>query len=393
MMKHKILKTALALCLLFAGTAFAEQEKQSDCGRRVDRFSYLVDYSRSMMESPLEDEQAQKEKRMQQKNAAEEIKAEIEKSGIMKLEEYEKTKRIISVKKLINAINERIPLAEYQSGLYTAAPYTTILPYAQYEAPDFSKGVAKIKNNMEVLGRRSSLGFGIEKHGDALAAAHLDGTVFLLTDGAVNRGRKIAQANEKQLEADESDGKIIALEKFYADNPRARIVVISLADTEEGKRTTERLASVGQNSAKADLRDLLTDNRSLNKFIADNLYKKCCNKKKKPDVLSIHGINFAFDEYTIDAASEKILQDALKYIEAQPAAVKFTIQGWTDWMGADEYNAVLSLNRARAVKQWLAEHGVEEERMTVQGMGKSFKNDNRTAEGRWLNRRVDFIFE
>jgi OOP family OmpA-OmpF porin len=53
---------------------------------------------------------------------------------------------------------------------------------------------------------------------------------------------------------------------------------------------------------------------------------------------------------------------------------------------------VLSLNRAKAVRSWLIAHGVDAKRLSVKGNGKSFKYDNRTAEGRYQNRRMDFRF-
>jgi OOP family OmpA-OmpF porin len=68
------------------------------------------------------------------------------------------------------------------------------------------------------------------------------------------------------------------------------------------------------------------------------------------------------------------------------------INGWTDYNGSDDYNLVLSLNRAKAVRSWLIAHGVDAKRLSVKGNGKSFKYDNRTADGRYQNRRMDFRF-
>lgn len=68
------------------------------------------------------------------------------------------------------------------------------------------------------------------------------------------------------------------------------------------------------------------------------------------------------------------------------------IVGWTDSAGSDAYNGKLSLARAETVKRYFAGHGVDPERMTVRGAGKSFAYDNRTAHGRWMNRRVDIRF-
>jgi OOP family OmpA-OmpF porin len=106
----------------------------------------------------------------------------------------------------------------------------------------------------------------------------------------------------------------------------------------------------------------------------------------------VTGINFAFDKYNIDAKSERILNEALNFIKQQDPDEKIEINGWTDWCGSDAYNAVLSLNRAKAVRGWLINHGIDAGRLTVKGNGKSFKFDNKTREGRYRNRRMDFRF-
>ena len=60
-------------------------------------------------------------------------------------------------------------------------------------------------------------------------------------------------------------------------------------------------------------------------------------------------------------------------------------------MGSDEYNMKLSKRRAEYVKKQLVGLGINSKRITTVGMGK--KNPvatNETAEGRQLNRRVEF---
>ena len=39
------------------------------------------------------------------------------------------------------------------------------------------------------------------------------------------------------------------------------------------------------------------------------------------------------------------------------------------------------------------EHGIDADRLTARGMGKSFKYTNKTNDGRWMNRRVELISE
>jgi OOP family OmpA-OmpF porin len=64
--------------------------------------------------------------------------------------------------------------------------------------------------------------------------------------------------------------------------------------------------------------------------------------------------------------------------------------GHTDSMGTDQYNDKLSLRRAEAVKAYLLSKGVEANRVYTEGKGeKQPVADNKTAEGRAQNRRVE----
>ena len=64
--------------------------------------------------------------------------------------------------------------------------------------------------------------------------------------------------------------------------------------------------------------------------------------------------------------------------------------GHTDSIGTDAYNQKLSVRRAEAVKTYLVGKGVEKNRVYTEGKGeKQPVADNKTAEGRAKNRRVE----
>lgn len=67
-----------------------------------------------------------------------------------------------------------------------------------------------------------------------------------------------------------------------------------------------------------------------------------------------------------------------------------SIVGHTDSSGNETLNQQLSLARARAVADYLAERGIARERLIVAGAGSSLPvADNHTRYGRGLNRRID----
>ena len=64
--------------------------------------------------------------------------------------------------------------------------------------------------------------------------------------------------------------------------------------------------------------------------------------------------------------------------------------GHTDSVGSDAYNQKLSVRRSEAVKAYLVTKGVEKNRVYTEGKGKKQPvADNKTAEGRAKNRRVE----
>ena len=64
--------------------------------------------------------------------------------------------------------------------------------------------------------------------------------------------------------------------------------------------------------------------------------------------------------------------------------------GHTDSVGADAYNQKLSVKRADAIKAYLTSKGIEKNRVYTEGKGeKQPVADNKTAEGRAKNRRVE----
>jgi outer membrane protein OmpA-like peptidoglycan-associated protein len=60
-------------------------------------------------------------------------------------------------------------------------------------------------------------------------------------------------------------------------------------------------------------------------------------------------------------------------------------------VGTEKFNLKLSEARAQAVKNYLASKAINSARLIVKGYGESMPvADNNTAEGRALNRRIEF---
>jgi outer membrane protein OmpA-like peptidoglycan-associated protein len=93
----------------------------------------------------------------------------------------------------------------------------------------------------------------------------------------------------------------------------------------------------------------------------------------------------------IDPASSAILQEVARVLEQHPEIERLEVQGHTDNLGSDEFNRVLSEQRAAAVAQWLIAHGTSGARLVSKGYGTSRPiASNDSEQGRTKNRRVEF---
>lgn len=101
---------------------------------------------------------------------------------------------------------------------------------------------------------------------------------------------------------------------------------------------------------------------------------------------------FEFDKAVIYRGSDQTtLNQVAEILKAHPE-VKLAIDGHTDADGTVAYNAKLGMNRALAVKGYLAKQGVPVDRMTI--LVRSFGEcvpaaPNRTASDRAMNRRAE----
>lgn len=102
------------------------------------------------------------------------------------------------------------------------------------------------------------------------------------------------------------------------------------------------------------------------------------------------GVNFEFNSAKLSAESYPILYDATKTLIKNPS-MKVEIQGYTDNIGSESYNKKLSEKRADVVKGYFTSKGIAVGRLTAVGYGESNPvADNKTADGRAMNRRIEF---
>jgi outer membrane protein OmpA-like peptidoglycan-associated protein len=103
-------------------------------------------------------------------------------------------------------------------------------------------------------------------------------------------------------------------------------------------------------------------------------------------------VEFQTGKAVLRPESLGILDRVVAVLLANPQLQRIEVQGHTDNVGSDEYNSVLSQDRASAVVAYLAQGGVERVRLVPRGYGEAVPMfTNMTPEGRFGNRRVQFV--
>ncbi|WP_420591523.1 OmpA family protein [Bacterioplanoides sp.] len=109
----------------------------------------------------------------------------------------------------------------------------------------------------------------------------------------------------------------------------------------------------------------------------------------------IDGVDFISGREQLTGSGKARLQQLLPILAEQLKKIeklRLQIRAHTDSQGAAGYNRQLSQRRANEVARYLLDSGIEPSRLDARGMGETTpRADNATAQGRALNRRVEFI--
>jgi outer membrane protein OmpA-like peptidoglycan-associated protein len=119
------------------------------------------------------------------------------------------------------------------------------------------------------------------------------------------------------------------------------------------------------------------------KFTADQLVR----------ALNILIINFETGSSDIPTHRQAALNRGATFIKQLPPDIVLEVGGHTDNVGSDASNLTLSQARAAAVKTYLTAQGVRDATLQTRGYGATQPRegaDNSTAQGRFLNRRIQY---
>lgn len=331
MKSFRLLVLTAALVLSYAVAAVAAPA----CNKKIDSFDFVVDYSGSMM--------------MQNKQL--------------------KQDKIVVAKNVLQRVNAAIPALDYNGGLHTISPNGVIIAQGPWDRNAMSAGIDKLRTGFQIFGRMTSMGNGLQAYEPFISSMKRDAALILVTDGDNNRGLDLVEVARQ----------------MYASQRNLVIHIVSFADTPNGEQIIKQIAAMNPGTIVVRGEELATSDVAVERFVLSVF----CQDE---DVIVLRGVHFAFDSYALDSRAMGILNEAAGLIKNNPNK-RVILTGWTDWIGTDAYNMKLSQERANSVKNYLAKQGIPASRMTAIGRGKSYKYDNKTEEGRAMNRRTEISFE
>lgn len=121
--------------------------------------------------------------------------------------------------------------------------------------------------------------------------------------------------------------------------------------------------------------------------------------RKSPEVRELERKNFRFqpiyfdhDEAVIKPEFSDFLLSMVRVVNSH-SDLRIMVTGHTDSDGSDSYNVDLSRRRAEAIIAFFVSAGLSRDRIRIEFKGEADPvGDNKTREGKQLNRRVDFAF-
>jgi outer membrane protein OmpA-like peptidoglycan-associated protein len=226
------------------------------------------------------------------------------------------------------------------------------------------------------------------------------------------RQRALAEAERTRAEAQraQADAQRAQAEADRAAADRARAQALSAAQTAERERRQAELAKAEADKARQaalDQQQLLAADAAKAHDAAERAENEKLELRRqllaqfnailqtrdsaRGLIVNMSDVLFDTGRYSLKPGAREKLAKVAGIIEAHPG-LRISIEGHTDSVGSDEYNMKLSKERAEAVRSYLASQGVDADKISAEGFGKTRPvASNSTAAGRQANRRVEMV--
>lgn len=185
-----------------------------------------------------------------------------------------------------------------------------------------------------------------------------------------------AQLADTQARISQSEAELQALEKQSETAQVAELAQTkgALQTAEQGRKDAEAKAA----AAALELARVAT-----------------VKQEDRGMVITLSGsVLFASGKAELLPAAQRRLTEVARALNDADREAQIVVEGHTDSKGSAGFNLELSARRAEAVRSYLVSQGIAEDRIRSEGLGLSRPvADNRSAEGRANNRRVEIVVQ
>jgi len=164
------------------------------------------------------------------------------------------------------------------------------------------------------------------------------------------------------------------------------LALLSVACADNAQKEPPKAALAQDDAAEAARKQKLAEEDAARRAAAELAAK---NQQLAQDQFDFAPIHFAYDSTDLDSDAQETLSRAAKYLGGQKE-LRVTIAGHADERGTSEYNLALGENRARVVKKYLSQLGVDDQRINTITFGELQPLDTSHTEGGFAkNRRAE----
>lgn len=284
--------------------------------------------------------------------------------------------RIQATKAMLKERNAWLPDLGYTAGLFTmtSSGHQEVYPLLPYNREALDAAIDKLPDQGSGPTMLQPVFSSIRK---PIAGLSGKTAVIMFTDGSFSKVR--------------GPKKPVEIAREIAKESDVCFYLISSATEAANEQLLAAVSSVNSCSRVVPLDNFL-DNPH---YLAGGLFtvKTTTYARMTPMTqtrVDVNNVLFGFDSYTIGSEFNEKLDMLANFLKENPDAF-VVASGFTDSMGDEEYNLGLSERRVNAVKDYLVNAGIDEDRIVAHWFGQlNPVGDNATAEGQALNRRVEF---
>jgi outer membrane protein OmpA-like peptidoglycan-associated protein len=201
------------------------------------------------------------------------------------------------------------------------------------------------------------------------------------------------RAAREKAEAQAAQAAALAQQQAaQAEAEKQRVAAAQALEQQQAAQAEAERARKQAEEAERARKQAETEKSDLRKQLLDQLNSVLqTSDTARGLIVNMSDVLFDTGKYTLKPAAREKLAKISGIVLAHPG-LKLEVDGHTDNVGSEEYNQLLSEQRAATVLEFLVKQGLPESSVTSHGFGKTQPvATNDTPEGRAKNRRVELV--